>query len=72
MPQQKPRAFISYSRQDLAVVEELEKHLTAKGIAIWRDLRSLAPGENWPKKAAEAVAALRKKKLRFLQTSRHA
>ena len=51
-----PRIFISYSRQDLAVVQRVEQALTANGFSVWRDQESLYGGQQWPKEIGEAIA----------------
>ena len=56
MPKQKPKVFVSYSRKDQVIAETLDKSLAEKNISTWRDQRSLAGGENWPKSTAEAIA----------------
>lgn len=39
--------FISYSRKDLSIVEELTKALQQKGLRVWRDLEMISPGASW-------------------------
>jgi hypothetical protein len=39
--------FLSYVRDDSAVIDRLERELQAAGVEVWRDLRSLAPGDQW-------------------------
>jgi TIR domain len=50
-----PHAFISYVREDAEAVDELEKVLMTAGIPIWRDVRSLFPGDVWKAKIKEAI-----------------
>jgi hypothetical protein len=39
--------FLSYVRDDSAVIDRLERELHAAGVEVWRDLSSLAPGDQW-------------------------
>ena len=39
--------FISYSRQDTAFVEKLERTLNQRGIVTWRDVHSIPGGTRW-------------------------
>ncbi len=49
--------FLSYSRDDLPLIERLEAQLkTTREITIWRDQDGLRGGERWPKKLGEAIA----------------
>lgn len=50
-----PHAFISYVREDSDAVDELERVLTAAGIPVWRDVRSLFPGDVWKARIREAI-----------------
>ena len=50
-----PRAFISYVREDSALVDELERALTESGIPVWRDVRSIFPGDAWKQKIRDAI-----------------
>lgn len=52
-----PSLFISYSRQDLSIVEPIEEALLANGHTVWRDLESIRGGEQWPKVMGEAIAS---------------
>ena len=52
-----PRAFLSYSHDDEAFVAELEKQLPALGWDVWRDAQNLRPGDLWPRKLGDAIAA---------------
>ena len=52
-----PNVFISYAREDLAVVRQLEQALKTSGIAVWRDQESLYGGQQWPKAIGEAISA---------------
>lgn len=49
--------FLSYSREDLPLIERLEAQLkTIREITIWRDQEALRGGEQWPKRLGEAIA----------------
>lgn len=52
-----PNLFLSYSRKDASLVEQLEAALRAHGHVVWRDLQSIRGGENWPQATGEAIAA---------------
>lgn len=39
--------FISYVREDRDAVNALQRHLSAAGVAVWRDTESLWPGQDW-------------------------
>ena len=39
--------FISYTREDLAAVQELKAGLEAAGLPVWFDQQSLKPGDNF-------------------------
>ena len=53
-----PSVFLSYSREDLALIEQLEAHLKASSpnISIWRDQENIYGGQKWPKILGEAIA----------------
>jgi hypothetical protein len=56
MPQM-PTVFLSYSRADLPLIEQLEAQLTSDAeIAIWRDQDKIYGGQKWPKVLGEAIA----------------
>lgn len=51
-----PSVFLSYSREDLSLIEELEAQLQKhSGISIWRDQEKLYGGQKWPKILGEAI-----------------
>ena len=52
-----PSVFFSYSRSDLATVQQLEQSLVAAGIVVWRDQDKIYGGQKWPKALGEAIAA---------------
>lgn len=52
-----PTAFLSYSRDDLPLIEQLEAQLkTHSGISFWRDQDKIYGGQKWPKVLGEAIA----------------
>ena len=52
-----PSVFLSYSRKDLSLVEQLETQLkNAPDVSVWRDQKKLYGGDKWPKVLGEAIA----------------
>jgi len=52
-----PSVFLSYSRDDLSLIEQLEARLkTHPEIFIWRDQEKIYGGQKWPKVLGEAIA----------------
>ncbi len=52
-----PTVFLSYSRDDLPLIEQLEAQLkTHPDISIWRDQEKIYGGQKWPKVLGEAIA----------------
>lgn len=52
-----PTVFLSYSREDILLVEQLEAQLkTHSEISIWRDQEKIYGGQKWPKVLGEAIA----------------
>jgi TIR domain len=49
--------FLSYVREDSALVDELETELLAAGIPVWRDINDLWPGDLWRRRLREAIEA---------------
>ncbi len=48
--------FLSYSREDLPLIEKLETQLLKHaGISIWRDQEKLYGGQKWPKILGEVI-----------------
>jgi hypothetical protein len=47
--------FISYAREDSALVDQLERALTGAGIPVWRDKASLWPGDEWEIAIRQAI-----------------
>jgi hypothetical protein len=48
-------AFISYVHEDRAAVDALQAALEREGIAVWRDLDDMLPGESKRQKIADAI-----------------
>ena len=48
-------AFISYVREDSDEIDKLERDLKAAGIAVWRDVRNLWPGQDWKREIQQAI-----------------
>ena len=52
-----PTIFLSYSRADLPLIEQLEAQLKShQDISIWRDQEQIYGGQKWPKVLGEAIA----------------
>ncbi len=52
-----PTVFLSYSRTDLSLIEQLEAQLKGHPeISIWRDQEKIYGGQKWPKVLGEAIA----------------
>lgn len=53
-----PSVFLSYSRADLPLIEQLAARLRASSpeILIWRDQEKIYGGQQWPKVLGEAIA----------------
>ncbi|MBK8277796.1 MAG: TIR domain-containing protein [Nitrospira sp.] len=52
-----PSAFLSYSRDDLPLIEQLEARLKEHpDLSIWRDQEKIYSGQKWPKVLGEAIA----------------
>lgn len=52
-----PTVFLSYSRADLPLIEQLEAQLTVHpDISIWRDQDKIYGGQKWPKVLGAAIA----------------
>ena len=53
-----PTVFLSYSREDLPLIEQLETRLNASSsdISIWCDQDKIYGGQKWPKVLGEAIA----------------
>lgn len=52
-----PSAFLSYSRADLPLTQQLEAQIANHpNISIWRDQEKIYGGQKWPKVLGEAIA----------------
>ncbi len=52
-----PTVFLSYSREDLPLIQTLEAHLkNHTDISIWCDQEKIYGGQKWPKILGEAIA----------------
>ena len=49
------KVFISYSRKDLAFVEQLVADLEKVGLEVWYDLSGLKVGERWETEISKAI-----------------
>lgn len=49
------QVFISYSRRDVDVVEDIVTQLEAAGIKVWLDREAIKPGQQWRKQIVEAI-----------------
>lgn len=47
--------FISYVREDIERVDELQRRLEQAGVPVWRDTADLWPGEDWQEKIRRAI-----------------
>lgn len=50
-----PHVFISYVREDSSLVDRLERHLKSRGVQVWLDRNSIAPGRIWSTAIREAI-----------------
>ncbi len=50
-----PLVFLSYAREDAAMVDRIAGDLKAKGINVWLDRDSLNPGESWVEQIEGAI-----------------
>jgi hypothetical protein len=53
--QNKPRVFIAYVEEDLALAKRLCRSLEEGGFRPWLDKRRLMPGQNWPRAIESAI-----------------
>lgn len=52
-----PSVFLSYSRNDLSLIEQLERQLkSSPEISVWRDQEKIYGGQKWPKVLGEEIA----------------
>jgi hypothetical protein len=55
LPAGAPRVFLCYTGEDSSQVQDLERRLVDRGIAIWRDKQSLRGGDNWRQLIPEVI-----------------
>jgi len=53
--QTKPRVFIAYVEEDLAVAKKLYAAFEQHGFRPWLDRKKLLPGQNWPRAIETAI-----------------
>lgn len=44
---QVPETFISYSRKDRDICDQIANHLLSRGLVVWIDSKAIDPGESW-------------------------
>jgi len=54
-PRSLPQVFLSYAREDAAIVDRLYEALNRARFASWMDSRKLLPGQNWPRAIESAI-----------------
>src|SRR5437867_2003786 len=47
--------FVSYAREDLALVRELYERLHEQGFNLWFDQKRLLPGQDWDAEISKAI-----------------
>lgn len=55
VPEEGTDVFISYSRGDSAIVEDLHKILTSKGLRVWYDRSSMKKGQDFMRQIENAI-----------------
>jgi hypothetical protein len=55
LPESRPRIFVAYAVEDLAVVRRLCGSLAQAGCNPWLDKEKLLPGQNWPRAIERAI-----------------
>ena len=55
LPEMRPRVFVAYAVEDLAVVRRLCESLARAGCNPWLDKDRLLPGQNWPRAIDRAI-----------------
>ncbi|WP_162344136.1 TIR domain-containing protein [Cyclobacterium salsum] len=61
--------FLSYSRNDISTVLQIQTLFREQGVQVWIDKESIYAGENWPKAIGEGIA---KQNIFMLLWSEHA
>ena len=49
------RVFVSYVKEDTALVRQLTRDLEKHGITVWLDKTHIAPGQNWKDEIRRAI-----------------
>src|SRR5689334_3047640 len=49
------KIFISYSSNDIKIVEKVDHYLTSQGFDVWRDVNKIRTGGMWPYEIGEAL-----------------
>ncbi len=53
-----PSVFLSYSHEDLPLIEQLETQLKSHPeVSVWRDQDKIYGGQKWPKMWGKAIAS---------------
>lgn len=55
LPQNAPKAFVSYASEDRAKVEELAEALEERGVDVWQDKQDLRVGQKWDKALKKVI-----------------
>lgn len=50
-----PLAFLSYAKEDVATVRDLESRLLQAGVLTWFDEKTLLPGDDWKVKIDDGI-----------------
>lgn len=53
----RPRVFVAYAAEDGLAADRICDDLEKAGWSAWLDRRKLLPGQNWPRRIEEAIAA---------------
>ena len=54
-PNDRPRVFLAYAREDRAQVKKLYRALQSSGFEPWMDEEKLLPGQNWPRAIERSI-----------------
>lgn len=50
-----PYVFLSFAGADRAIAEQVESHLTAAGVRVFYDKKSIPPGAKWDQEISQAL-----------------
>jgi hypothetical protein len=56
-PTRIPRVFLSYAREDAAVMEEYRRRLALSGFDVWSDSQRLIAGDRWDERLRSALGS---------------